>query len=53
MTNTDAYKSVSDKWADYLVNQPETGMGYWIVSVTLKDGRSYARVGKGSVPLTD
>jgi len=44
MTNANTYKSVSDKWADYLVNQPETGMGYWVVSVTLKDGRSYDRV---------
>ena len=44
MTNANSYKSVSDKWADYLINQPETGMGYWVVSVTLKDGRSYDRV---------
>jgi len=44
MMNAARYKAVSDRWADYLVNQPETGMGYWVVSVTLIDGRRYDRM---------
>lgn len=31
--------ALSDKWAPILVAQPETGMGYQIASVFLKDGR--------------
>jgi len=34
---------LSSKWGERLSNQPETGMGYWIVSVLLKDGRRYDR----------
>jgi len=37
-------KPVPDEWVDYLVAQPETGMGYWVVSVRLNDGRSFDRV---------
>jgi len=37
-------KRVPDEWVDYLVAQPETGMGYWVVSVRLNDGRSFDRV---------
>lgn len=37
-------KRVPDEWVDYLMAQPETGMGYWIVSVRLIDGRSFDRV---------
>lgn len=33
-----------DKWNEYLVNQPEAGMGYQIVSVILNDGRRYDHV---------
>ncbi|MCL4486771.1 MAG: hypothetical protein M1570_01405 [Chloroflexi bacterium] len=33
-----------DKWAPFLATQPETGMGYWIVTVVLKDRREYRRV---------
>jgi len=31
------------KWGKYLRYQPETGMGYWVVTVRLMDGRSYER----------
>jgi len=37
-------KRVPDEWVDYLVGQPETGMGYWVVSVQLRDGRTFDRV---------
>ena len=37
-------KKVPDEWVDYLISQAETGMGYWIVSVRLNDGRSFDRV---------
>ena len=30
---------LNDRWADVLTSQPETGMGYQIVSIRLKDGR--------------
>ena len=36
--------SLSDKWAGALVLQRETGMGYWVVSVYLKDGRRFDHV---------
>jgi hypothetical protein len=26
-------------WSEFLVKKPETGMGYQVVSVTLRDGR--------------
>ncbi len=32
------------KWIKWLVQQPETGMGYYVVTVVLKDGRSIERV---------
>ena len=32
---------LSDKWAPILGSQPETGMGYQVVSVRLKDGRQF------------
>lgn len=35
---------LSSKWANELLSQPETGMGYQIVSVYLRDGRSFHRV---------
>ncbi|MGD0546445.1 MAG: hypothetical protein ABR991_01290 [Terracidiphilus sp.] len=35
---------LSDKWAKNLVSQPETGMGYQIVTVYLKDGRHFEKV---------
>jgi hypothetical protein len=30
---------LSNRWAELLTSQPETGMGYQIVSIRLKDGR--------------
>jgi hypothetical protein len=33
------FKMVGKKFADYFRQQPETGMGYWIVNAHLKDGR--------------
>jgi hypothetical protein len=33
--------ALSEKWASTLVPQPETGMGYQIATVTLKDGRRF------------
>lgn len=36
--------SLSSKWAEVLVSQPETGMGYQVATVFLKDGRHYERV---------
>jgi hypothetical protein len=35
---------LSDKWAPELVSQPETGMGYQIASVILKNGMRYDQV---------
>ncbi|HKT46580.1 MAG TPA: hypothetical protein VJP87_03575 [Candidatus Acidoferrales bacterium] len=35
---------VPREWADYLKRQKETGMGYQVVSVNLKDGRSFDQV---------
>ena len=32
------------KWIKKLVSMPETGMGYQIVDITLKDGRVISRV---------
>jgi hypothetical protein len=33
-----------EKWIRYLLTHPETGMGYYIVSVVLKDGRRFDQV---------
>jgi hypothetical protein len=30
----------SERWAEFLCNQPETGMGYWTGNITL-DGRTF------------
>lgn len=35
---------LSAKWAKELVSQPETGMGFQVVSVWLKDGRCFDQV---------
>jgi hypothetical protein len=32
---------LSDKWASVLASQRETGMGYQVVTVRLKDGRRF------------
>lgn len=36
--------ALSRKWCEFLATQPETGMGYFVVSVVLHDGRRYDRV---------
>ena len=36
--------TLSDKWAPKLIAQGETGMGYQIASIVLKDGRRFDRV---------
>ena len=36
--------ALSDKWASYLANLPETGIGFQIVSVYLSDGRMFEDV---------
>ena len=35
---------LSDSWAKYLIKQPETGMGYYVVTLKLKDGRMIPQV---------
>lgn len=35
---------LSDRWLKKLTDQPETGMGYQVVSIILKDGQRYGRV---------
>jgi hypothetical protein len=32
-------KTLPKIWSEYLVSKPETGMGYQVVAVTLKDGK--------------
>ena len=35
---------LSQEWISYLGSLPETGMGYQVVSVFLKDGRTFHQV---------
>jgi hypothetical protein len=35
---------LSSRWGEFFRNQPETGTGYWICSVLLKNGRTLERV---------
>jgi hypothetical protein len=35
---------LSPKWLAVLVDKPETGMGYQVVSVILKDGRRFDQI---------
>lgn len=35
---------LSEKWAKLLVSKPETGMGYQVVSIILKNGMRYDQV---------
>jgi hypothetical protein len=37
-------KSLPDKFVGYLKKQPETGMGYQIVTIFTKEGKCYERV---------
>jgi hypothetical protein len=41
-----------NKWVERLRQFPETGMGYWVVSISLKDGRSFNQVVVDSGYLT-
>jgi hypothetical protein len=34
---------LSDRWAQVLLSQPETGMGYQVATVTLSDGRQFPK----------
>ena len=36
--------TLSTKWIHELASQPETGMGYQVVSVVLKDGRQFDQI---------
>jgi hypothetical protein len=56
--------NLSQKWAPYLLSQPEAGMGYQVVTVRLNDGRAFPRVvvtggvisrveGHGGVPFCE
>ena len=36
--------TIPNEWADYLKRQEETGLGYQVVSVNLKDGRRFNQV---------
>jgi hypothetical protein len=35
---------LSDKWIELILSQGETGMGYHVISVVLRDGRRYDKV---------
>jgi len=39
-----SFIQLSEKWAPVLLAQPETGMGYYVVSVILQDGRKFDQV---------
>jgi hypothetical protein len=48
--------TLSDKWGPELVAQGETGMGYQIASIVLKDGRRFDRaviVGRNITQIKD
>ena len=36
--------ALSDKWGPLLTSEPETGVGYQIVTVLLRDGREFPQV---------
>jgi hypothetical protein len=36
---SDTLKTLPKFWSEYLVSKPETGVGYQVVAVTLKDGK--------------
>ena len=43
-SSKNGYKEIPQKWADFLLSQPETGKGYWIISVITNKGVIYDRV---------
>ena len=38
------FPQLPEKWAAFLSQKPETGMGYQVVSVVLEDGRKFDQV---------
>ena len=36
--------TLSEKWASELISQPETGMGYQVISIILNDGRRFDQI---------
>ena len=38
------YQLTEKRFVDFFKQQPETGMGYWVVTAVLKDGRRYDQV---------
>jgi hypothetical protein len=55
---------LSEKWATRLAAEPETGMGYQIASIVLKDGKKFDQVvivggniaqvrGVGGIPFSE
>jgi hypothetical protein len=38
------YALTERRFAEFFKPQPETGMGYWVVTAVLKDGRRYDQV---------
>ena len=43
MTSTKDPMILSERWNLHCVDEPETGMGYQIATVTLKDGRRFPK----------
>ena len=46
------YPLSEKRFADFFRKSPETGMGYWVVTAVLKDGRRYEQVLVNSGYLT-
>jgi hypothetical protein len=46
------YSLTERRFAEFFKQQPETGMGYWVVTAVLKDGRRYDQVLVNSGYLT-
>jgi hypothetical protein len=38
------YALTDKRFADFFKHQPETGMGYWVATAVLTDGRQYRQV---------
>ena len=64
MAHDPQFLTLSARWIDRLAAQPETGMGYQVVAVILRDGRRFDRAvveagvitridGEGSIPVCD
>jgi hypothetical protein len=46
------YALTERRFAEFFKQQPETGMGFWVVTAVLKDGRRYEQVLVNSGYLT-